>query len=208
MIITLKTFDVADKAAILITLMFFLLILFSCENGKINPSGPQLTNDAFKSSTILEHSDVVDVLSPDGNLILSIPKDDYNFLNKEYNFSRKIRINKQEFTCQFDEKFSNRLWTIEPANIIFKNPVELRIFYTHEEFAPDFDVKNLKIYQLKREYIPPDSEKLDPRMFRLSDMKILEQCEHIESELIVIAEIDQLGSFVVGRKMNIKGEIF
>ena len=192
----------------IIACLLILMIFFSCENGIVDPFDSQPINDAFKSYTIFENKDVVDVSSRDGNLVIRIPKDDYIQLNQEYNFSRTIRISIREFTCQFDEKFSNKLWTIEPSGIIFKNPVTLKINYTHEEFAPDFDVENLMIYQLKREYIPPDSEKLDPRMFRLSDMKILETSEQQEKELLIIARIDQLGSFVIGRKMNINGEIF
>ncbi len=206
MITTFKNYP--GKAGIFSTTISVLLLFVSCENERIDLLDPQLTKGILKSFSICENENLVKVTSIDGSLVFSFQKEDFNLLDKAHDFSRKIRIDNQKFTCQYNEKFSNTLWTIEPVDIIFKNPVEILIHYTHEEFAPDFDVQNLKIYQLKRKYIPPGNNNFDPRMFRLSDMKILETSEQDECELTVRAEIDQLGSFVVGRKLNIKGELF
>jgi hypothetical protein len=183
-------------------------IMFSCENQPVNPSDQFPLTQGFMSFKVLEKGELVEIVSIDGGLILSIQKDNYAYLNQCCDFARNLRIKTQDFTCQYDEKFSNILWIIDPSDITFPEPMTLKINYTHEEFSPDFSVQDLVLYQLKRDYISPRNDQYDQRMFRLSDMKIVDSSRQIEEDLTVLAEINQGGSFVLGRKMNIKGEIF
>ena len=141
----------------------------------------------------------IKVLSEDHNLILSFHPEDFvkNF-NKNSTGNNELLITKTVFNCQYDTLFSNILWEINPKNIELSHPVKITIYYTHEEFVPKPIIENLMIFSLNREYVNDSFGDNENRMFRFSDMKLIENSVHHPGQFKVVAEIHALGDLVLG----------
>ena len=124
------------------------LLQSSCENSREEP----IPFDNPTSLDFTEEGNELHIATPDNNLILTFIKDDFNEYQTEFNLKNTLTIEKLHFKCQKDEFFSNKIWIIKPSDITFNKDFMISIKYTHEEFAPQFNTTNLKIYKLNREY--------------------------------------------------------
>ena len=174
------------------------LLQSSCENSREEP----IPFDNPTSLDFTEEGNELHIATPDNNLILTFIKDDFNEYQTEFNLKNTLTIEKLHFKCQKDEFFSNKIWIIKPSDITFNKDFMISIKYTHEEFAPQFNTTNLKIYKLNREYPlreRNDSEKL---LIRVSDITLLDHCVQSDDQMYVYTKISEFGGFVLGREVQ------
>jgi hypothetical protein len=141
----------------------------------------------------------VHVVTPDNSLMLTFSNEDFIQYQSEFNLKSNLKIESYDFQCQKDQYFSNKIWVIKPHDIIFEHPVCLTIYYTHEEFAPDFHTNGLRIYQLNREYRERTGNNKDLPLIRVSDMSIVSDCLQNDDVMMVTTDIQILGAYVLGR---------
>jgi hypothetical protein len=149
--------------------------------------------------SFVEDGNQVHVYSTDHNLMLSFNKEDFDVYSSEHDIKIRLSIESCSFVCQKDEYFSNKIWIIEPSDIIFDTPVKVAIKYTHEEFAPEFKTDGLRIYQLNREFMEEPKASQERTLIRVSDMTLNGTSIHDRELLNVKAEVQKFGSFVIGR---------
>lgn len=174
------------------------LLLFACDNSKVEPTPV----DNLTSLNFTEEGNEFHVETPDNNLILTFIKDDFNEYQSEFNLKNTLSIEKLHFKCQKDEFFSNNIWIIKPANIVFDKDFIISIKYTHEEFAPQFNTTNLKIYKLKRDYPLLESNDNEELLIRVSDIALLDHCVQSDDQMYVYSKISGFGAFVLGREVQ------
>jgi hypothetical protein len=179
--------------------MLMIGMLFSaCDNSKNEPT----PIDNQHALQFIEEGNELHVATSDYNLILTFSKDDFADYHSELNLKNTLSIEKLHFICQKDEFFSNDVWIIKPENIIFDKDFIITIKYTHEEFAPEFNTTNLKIYKLKRDYQNQENKNNEHLLMRVSDLRLLDQCVQSEDQMYVYTKISGFGGFVLGRKVQ------
>lgn len=174
------------------------LLHSSCDNSKDEPT-------PFHDPNSLHFTEVgneLHVTTPDDILSLIFNKDDFNEYHSEFNLKNTITVKKLLFKCQKDEFFSNNVWIIEPSDIKFDSDFIISIKYTHEEFAPQFNTSNLKIYKLKREYPLQEGNDGQELLIRVSDMSLLDNCVQSDDQMFVYSNISEFGGFVLGREVQ------
>ena len=174
------------------------LLLFACDNSKVEPTPV----DNLTSLNFIEEDNEFHVETPDNNLILTFIKDDFTEYQSEFNLKNTLCIEKLHFKCQKDEFFSNNIWIIKPADIVFDKDFIISIKYTHEEFAPQFNTTNLKIYKLKRDYPLLESNDNEELLIRVSDIDLLDHCVQSDDQMYVYTKISEFGAFVLGREVQ------
>lgn len=180
------------------SMLLICLLHFSCDNSK-----DELTPlDNPTSLNFIEEGNELHVVTPDNNLILTFIKDDFYEYHSEFNLKNTMTIEKLHFECQKDEFFSNNIWIIEPSDILFDKDFIISIKYTHEEFAPQFNTTNLKIYKLKRDYPLPKSNDDEKLLIRVSDIALLGNCVQSDDQMYVYTKISEFGGFVLGQEVN------
>ena len=179
-------------------LIAFFLTNCNVENGDLNPRFL-----AAPADNIIDENSSIKVYSDDHNLVLSFHPEDYtrnfNLINAS---GSALSIEKIDFTCQHDPLFSNILWKINPKNLVLTHPVNLTIYYTHEEFSSWDNDSDLKVYILNREYVNEPYGDGEIRMFRFTDLSILENSIQYPEALKVTAEINQIGDIVLGMELE------
>ncbi len=174
------------------------LLLFACNNSKDEPTPV----NHLTSLNFIEKGNEFHVETPDNNLILTFIKDDFNEYQSEFNLKNTLSIEKFHFKCQKDEFFSNNIWVIKPAYILFEKDFIINIKYTHEEFAPQFNTTNLKIYKLKRDYPLRENNDNEELLIRVSDIHLLDHCVQSDDQMYVYTRISEFGAFVLGREVQ------
>lgn len=179
--------------------ILLLSMLFVACNTTYNDPAPA---DNFATLKYIEDDKEIQVTTLDNNLTLTFNKEDFNDYRSEFNIKKTLSIKKLPFKCQKDEFFSNNIWIIKPDDLKFNNSFNITIKYTHEEFAPEFNTNDLKIYALKREFLIQDKSDDEQLLIRVTDMSLLDQCVQNNEMMYVSTKISELGGFVLGREVR------
>ena len=185
------------KRALIMTCMFCISIsLITCQMENLDGDIKLISSTDGK---IIDEYSRIKVYSEDQNLVLSFHPEDFtkNF-NRENSSQDGISIQKIDFSCQYDTLFSNVLWEIHPKDLDLSYPVSVTVYYTHEEFLPWHTDGDLKVFMLNRDYIDESYGDGEKRMFRFTDMTLVDNSIHHAGSLKVVAEIDAIGDIVLG----------
>jgi len=185
-------------SALFCGILLFSMPLVSCNDINNDPS----PDDSFRALQFIEDNNEFQVTTLDNNLILTFNKDDFNEYVTEFNIKNTLSIVKLPFTCQKDEFFSNNIWIIKPDYIKFNREFFITLKYTHEEFAPEFNTNDLKIYKLKRDFQIPDKHDDEQLLIRVTDMSLLDHCIQNNDQMCVSTKISEFGGFVLGREVQ------
>lgn len=174
-------------------------MLFVACNKTYNDPSPvvNLSNLLF-----IEDDNELQVSTLDNNLILTFRSEDFNDHLSEFNLKNSLSIEKLPFKCQKDEFFSNKIWIIQPGDIKFDKEIIMTVKYTHEEFAPEFNTSDLRIYKLKREFHNKENNDNEPLLIRVTDMSLLDNCVQNKDLMYVSTKISEFGGFVLGREVQ------
>jgi hypothetical protein len=190
------------KSRHIFALLYGMLLLsipfVSCNDIKNDPS-PVNYYPEFKFT---EEDNELQITTLDNNLILTFSKDAFNEYVSEFNIINTLSVVKLPFNCQKDEFFSNNIWIIKPDNIKFDSEFYITLKYTHEEFAPDFNTNDLKIYKLKRDFENSGNDDDEQLLIRVSDMSLLDHCIQNNEQMYVSTKISEFGGFVLGREVQ------
>ncbi len=185
-------------SAFVCSILLMSMPFVSCNDINNDPS----PGDSFRALQFIEDDNELQVATLDNNLILTFSRNDFNEYVSEFNIKNTLSIVKLPFDCQKDEFFSNNIWIIKPDNIKFDREILITMKYTHEEFAPEFNTNDLRIYKLKRDFHTPDKHDDEQLLIRVSDMSILDHCIQNNDHMYVSTKISELGGFVLGRKVQ------
>lgn len=171
------------------------ILLVACNSNDNDPL--PLTN--AHSLIFIEEENELHVKTLDNNLTITFNKEDFNEYLSEFNLKKTLLIEKLPFKCQKDEFFSNNIWIIKPDNLNFNKEIILTVKYTHEEFAPEFNINDLRIYKLKREFNNSGIDDKEQLLIRVTDMSLLDHCTQNNDQMHVSTKITGFGGFVLGR---------
>jgi len=158
--------------------------------------------EAYEDPIFNDLGSEVEIITADNRLKLILPKEDFESYQAKYNLKSTLKIKNGFFECQKKEYFSNKIWIIQPDDILFENPIKLSIDYTHEEFSPEFKTEGLRIYRLNREYQLDKQGNEEKYLIRVSDMTMLNDCMQNVDDMHVSTEILGFGGYVLGREVK------
>jgi hypothetical protein len=185
-------------SALIFGILFMSMLFVTCNNTNIGPS----PIEDLRTLQFIEDENELQITTLDNNLVLTFNKEDFNEDLSEFNIRNTVSIKKLPFKCQKDEFFSNNIWIVEPDDIKFDRELIITIKYTHEEFAPEFNTSDLKIYKLRRDFHNRESYDKEQLLIRVSDMSLLDHCIQNNELMSVSTKISGFGAFVLGREVQ------